>query len=100
RALGAIKEFGLPYAFDGAITRHLAAFLRGRPGVDALLFNGGSLHPPRLRNRLSEQIGRWQEGRLPQVLESARLDLAVACGAAYSGTLLRRRAARIEAGAA
>ena len=100
RALGAIKEFGLPYAFDGAITRHLAAFLRGRPGVDAVLFNGGSLHPPRLRNRLSEQIRRWQEGRLPQVLESARLDLAVACGAAYSGTLLRRRAARIEAGAA
>jgi molecular chaperone DnaK (HSP70) len=100
RALGAIKEFGLPYAFDGSITRHLAAFLRGRPGVDAVLFNGGSLHPPRLRNRLSEQIGGWQEGRLPQVLESARLDLAVACGAAYSGKLLNRRAGRIEAGAA
>ena len=100
RALGAIKEWGLPYAFDGAITRHLAAFLRDRPAVDAVLLNGGSLHPPRLRDRLREQIGRWQEGRLPQMLENAQLDLAVARGAAYSGRLLRQRAGRIEAGAA
>ena len=99
RALGAIKEFGLPYAFDSAVTRHLAAFLRGRPGVDAVLFNGGSLQSLRLRKRLREQIGSWQEGRLPQVLENARLDLAVAYGAAYSGRLLNRRAGRIEAGA-
>jgi molecular chaperone DnaK (HSP70) len=100
RALGAVKEFGLPYAFDGAITRHLAAFLRDRPSVDAVLFNGGSLHPPRLRDKLREQIGTWQKGRLPQVLENAQLDLAVARGAAYSGRLLRGRAGRIEAGAA
>ena len=97
QALGAIKEFGLPYAFDSAITRHLAAFLRDRPGVDAVLFNGGSLHSPRLREKLSDQIGRWREGREPQALENARPDLAVACGAAYSG---RRLAGRIEAGAA
>ena len=100
RALGAIKEFGLPYAADGAITRHLAAFLNGRPGVDAVLFNGGSLQSPRLRDRLSEQIGRWREGPAPHVLENARLDLAVACGAAYSGRLISRGAGRIEAGAA
>lgn len=100
RALGAITEFGLPYAFDGAITRHLAAFLRDRPAVDAVLFNGGSLHPRRLRERLRGQIGKWQDGRLPQVLENAELDLAVAHGAAYSGALLRRKARRIEAGAA
>ncbi|VTZ49598.1 conserved hypothetical protein [Methylocella tundrae] len=100
RALGAIKEFGLPYAFDGAITRHLAAFLRGRPVVDAVLFNGGSLHPRRLRERLRQQIGKWQDGRPPMVLENAQLDLAVAHGAAYSGALLRQKARRIEAGAA
>ena len=100
RALGAIKEWGLPYAFDGAITRHLAEFLSGRPIVDAVLFNGGSLYPPRLRNRLREQIGRWQQGRLPQVLENAQPDLAVARGAAHFGRLLHRRASRIEAGAA
>ena len=100
RPLGGIREWGLPYAFDGAITRHLAAFLRGRPSVDAVLFNGGSLHPPRLREKLREQIGRWQQGPPPQALENAELDLAVARGAAYSGQLLRRSAGRIEAGAA
>ena len=100
RALGAIKEFGLPYAFDGAITRHLAAFLRDRPSVDAVLFNGGSLHSPRLRDRLREQIGRWREGHPPRALENARPDLAVALGAAYSGGLTSRKARRIEAGAA
>jgi molecular chaperone DnaK (HSP70) len=100
RALGAIKEFGLPYAFDSAVTRHLAGFLAGRPRVDAVLFNGGSLRSQRLRDRLCAQIGRWREGEAPQVLENARLDLAVAQGAAYSGGLAARDAGRIEAGAA
>ncbi|MGA8291833.1 MAG: Hsp70 family protein [Rhodoplanes sp.] len=100
RALGAIKEWGLPYAFDGAITRHLAAFLHGRPSVDAVLFNGGALSPPRLRDKLREQIGRWQGGNLPQVLENAQLDLAVARGAAHSGWRLQQKSGRIEAGAA
>ncbi len=100
RALGAIKEFGLPYAFDGAITRHLAAFLDGRPPVDAVLFNGGSLRPARLREKLREQIGAWQSGRLPHVLENAQFDHAVALGAARFGRQLRRGGERIEAGAA
>ncbi len=100
RALGAIKEWGLPYAYDGAITRHLAAFLHGRPGVDAVLFNGGSLKPAQVRQRLREQIGKWQEGPTPQELHSAELDLAVARGAALAGRRLRGGAGRIEAGAA
>ena len=45
RTQAALKEWGLPYASDSAVTRHLADFLRGRPRVDAILFNGGSLHP-------------------------------------------------------
>ena len=65
-----------------------------------MLFNGGSLHPPRLRGKLREQIGKWQEGRLPEALENAELDLAVAHGAAYSGRLRHLRVGRIEAGAA
>lgn len=100
RLSGAVREWGLPYASDSAITRHLAAFLRDRPAVDAVLFNGGSLLAPRLRERLREQIGVWQDGRLPQALENAELDLAVARGAAYSGKLLRKGAGRIEGGAA
>ncbi|MEZ5785301.1 MAG: Hsp70 family protein [Xanthobacteraceae bacterium] len=99
RALGAIKEFGLPYAFDGAITRHLAAFLNERPPVDAVLFNGGSLRPARLRAKLREQIRAWQ-GHLPHVLENVQFDYAVALGAARFGRQLRHGRERIEAGAA
>jgi molecular chaperone DnaK (HSP70) len=97
RALGAVREWGLPYAFDGAVTRHLAEFLHGRPRVDAVLFNGSSLLPPRLRDRLREQITLWQEGHRPEVLENAELDLAVACGAAFFGRLMHFEARRIEA---
>ena len=100
RVSGAVREWGLPYASDSAITRHLAAFLRDRPAVDAVLFNGGSLLAPQLRERLRKQIGLWQDGRAPQALENAELDLAVARGAAYSGKLLRKGAGRIEGGAA
>jgi molecular chaperone DnaK (HSP70) len=100
RSSGAVREWGLPYASDSAITRHLAAFLSDRPAVDAVLFNGGSLLAPKLRERLRAQIGLWQDGRAPQALENAELDLAVARGAAYSGKLLRKGAGRIEGGAA
>ncbi len=34
----ALKEWGLPFAADSAVTRHLAGFLSGRPPVDAILF--------------------------------------------------------------
>jgi len=80
-------------------TRHLAAFLRGRPSVDFVLFNGAHCIPA-LARQAAEQIGKWQEGRLPEVLENAELDLAVAHGAAYSGRLRAATSRRIEAGAA
>ena len=97
RALGAVREWGLPYAFDSAVTRHLAEFLHGRPRVDAVLYNGSSLFPKRLRDRLGEQIALWQEGCRPEVLENAELDLAVARGAAYFGKLTHFEGRRIEA---
>jgi molecular chaperone DnaK (HSP70) len=100
RSSGAVREWGLPYASDSAITRHLAEFLHDRPAVDAVLFNGGSLLAPQMRERLRAQIGLWQDGRAPQTLENTELDLAVARGAAYSGKLLRKGAGRIEGGAA
>jgi molecular chaperone DnaK (HSP70) len=100
RAQAALREWGLPYAADSAVTRHLAAFLGDRPRIDAVLFNGGSLHPPLLRRRLCDQFGAWQDGFVPFVLENAEPVLAVARGAARSGTLVHRRAGRIAAGAA
>jgi molecular chaperone DnaK (HSP70) len=98
RTQAALREWGLPYASDSAVTKHLAEFLCGRPRVDAVLFNGGTLHPPVLRGRLRETIGVWQQGAPPIVLENAEPEFAVALGAAHFGDLLRQRAGLIAAG--
>jgi molecular chaperone DnaK (HSP70) len=95
-----LLEWGLPYAADSAVTHYLADFLRERPTVDAILFNGGSLYPLALRQRIQRLIGRWQNGTSPHVLENPEPDLAVARGAARFGSILHHRAARIESGAA
>ena len=99
RTRAALREWGLPYAADSAVTRHLADFLRDRPLADAVLFNGGSVHPPLLRQRLRAQIGAWQDGAAPLVLENAEPELAVARGAARFGALRHRRTGCIAAGA-
>jgi len=95
-----LREWALPYAADSAVTRYLADFLRGRPRVDAILFNGGSLAPEALRERLQQQITHWQEGTKPRILHSSEPSLAVARGAARFGSIVHHRAQRIEAGAA
>jgi molecular chaperone DnaK (HSP70) len=100
RSQSGLRDWGLPYAVDSAVTHHLADFLRDRPGVDAVLFNGGSLHSTVLRQRLLEQIAAWQGGTQPLELENAEPDLAVALGAARFGKLLHSHAGRIAAGAA
>jgi len=100
QTLGGLKEWGLPYAADSAITRHLAAFLSGRPRVDAILFNGGALYPAPIRRRLCEQIHGWQGDREPFILQNTDFDLAVAHGAARFGKILQHKSERIEAGAA
>lgn len=101
RATAGLREMGLPYAKDPAITRHLADFLRDRPPVDFVLFNGGITKAPAIRARILENLTRWQPDRPPQVLANTDPDLAVARGAAR---FLHLRAcgdaARIEAGAA
>ena len=96
----ALREMGLPYAADSAVTRHLAAFLDGQPAIDAILCNGGSLAPEIVRERLRSQVSRWQGSREIVLLENPELALAVARGAARFGQLLHQNARRIQAGAA
>ena len=105
-----LREWGLPFATDAALSRHLAAFLKdhendpvagseerlGAP--DVVLFNGGALKPRIVRQRLVEQIGQWSDGHPPAVLESGSLDLAVSRGAAYYGMVRRGRGIRIGGG--
>jgi len=119
-----LREVGLPYASDPAITKHLAAFLRqagtaesGQSGVaarkvlrstmvrpDAILFNGGFCIPEAARERIVEAIANWfggeEAGWRPRVLRSDAMHSAVAVGAAYYGGVRRGKGLRVKAGSA
>jgi hypothetical protein len=106
RARAGLLEWGLPYASDPAVTRHLAAFLRrhgqgGRPArPTAVLFNGGVLKAQRLGDRLLDVLADWAGGERPRVLDNDAPDLAVAKGAAYYGLVRHGHGIRIQGGAA
>jgi hypothetical protein len=111
------QEFGLPYAADPNILRHLAAFLwdhrwAGRSDApesmtdllaarpDWVLFNGGVQESPMIKSAILEQLARWfgaEDGWTPGELSGNRLDLAVAQGAAYFGQVRRGAGVRIDA---
>ena len=106
-----LQEWGLPFATEAEVSRHLAAFLQLHPAVDpstdaslgwpdAILFNGGALKPALLRNRLRGLLTNWNGGTEPAILESVDLDLAVARGAAYYGLVRRGLGVRIGGGSA
>ncbi len=91
-----LREIGLPYAVDTAVSRHLAAFLDGQ-AVDAVLFAGGTLIPSFLRERLLILIEGWQ-GRRPIGLALPDQSLAIAEGAAQCAALVAEARKRIRAG--
>ena len=112
------QEFGLPYAADPNVNKHLAAFLwehrwagRDEPSrehlndlqaarPDWVLFNGGVLESTQIRQAIVEQIAEWfdtGDSWEPGLLEGNRLDLAVAQGAAYFGQVRRGVGVRIDA---
>jgi hypothetical protein len=101
RGRGGRQEFGLPYASDPAVSRHLGAFLErhGAARVDAVLFNGGAMTPASLRARVIDQLAAWQ-GAPVRELPAAMPELAVAQGAAYYGLVRRGLATRIKGGTA
>ncbi|QJD89011.1 hsp70 family protein [Duganella dendranthematis] len=96
RGRGAIVEFGLPYASDAAITRHLADFLRQHafamrealgvpadstavPIPDTLLLNGGVFRADALARRLEATLAGWRQQPL-RILHNDNPDVAVARG--------------------
>ena len=118
-----LQEFGLPYASDPVISKHLARFLRqslqnvkaseklaALVGASAstevliptaVLFNGGVFNAALIRARVLDILASWNGGRPVRELEGFEPDLAVARGGAIYG---RHRATgkgiRIKAGAA
>ncbi len=97
----AIQEIGLPYATDPAVTRHLAGFLGQQSGgftrPTHVLFNGGVLHAPFVRERLLSVLNSWVEKPV-QLLSGEDLMQAVARGAAYYGAARRGKGVRIRGG--
>jgi Hsp70 protein len=117
-----LQEFGLPYASDPVISKHLARFLtRSLQNVKAsdkiaalvgplaggqalmptaVLFNGGVFKAAPIRARVLDLLASWNGGQAVRELEGFEPDLAVAQGAAIYG---RHRATgkgiRIKAGA-
>lgn len=112
----ALRELGLPYASDPAITRHLVAFLQAHreagfcalgqpssgtslPRPDALLLNGGVFNSPQLSARLVDVLSAlWPKSAPVALLAHGSLDRAVARGAAYSGFVRRGMGRRIGGG--
>ncbi|WP_288378081.1 Hsp70 family protein [uncultured Massilia sp.] len=101
RARAGIVEFGLPYASDPAITRHLAAFLaQHAQGVpDTLLLNGGVFRGAALAERLASVLSHWR-GAPVTVLHNEDPDVAVARGGVAYSLARAGQAPSIESGSA
>ena len=109
--LGGIVEFGLPYARDPAVTRHIAEFLMQHasaladaastgPGMpDTLLLNGGVFRAGTLVKRLEHTLAAWRGAPL-RLLHNDNPDVAVARGAVAFALSQQGRAPKIGAGAA
>ena len=117
-----LQEFGLPYAADPVISKHLARFLsRSRANVTAsqtlatlvegqsgkqflmptaVLFNGGVFKSAPIRKRVLDLLASWNQGQAVRELQGIELDLAVARGASFYGrTRVTGKGIRIKAGA-
>lgn len=104
-----LKESGLSYESDPAVTRHLAGFLnRQETGAGpegriptAVLFNGGVMKAAPLRKRILNAINAWHPAGSEigiREINAYDTDLAVAKGAAYYGLALRGSGIRIRGG--
>ena len=108
-----MRELGLSYTSDPAITHHLARFLRNQKSADektadsnfvcptAVLFNGGVMKAGGLRSRVLDLLSSWADKEKqpgPREIETREFDLAVAKGAAYYGLARRGKGVRIRSG--
>jgi len=104
-----MRELGLSYTADPAVTRHMARFISrqcrsgsGEPLFPtAVLFNGGVMKSAVLRSRVLAILSAWAEesGSGPvREIPGRDFDLSVARGAAYYGLVRRGKGIRIRSG--
>ncbi|MCM8531066.1 MAG: hypothetical protein NE330_07905, partial [Lentisphaeraceae bacterium] len=103
-----LRTFGLSYATDTALTRHLSEFLakhapKNESGEtvlpSAILFNGGVSKADLLRDQIFNVLNSWSE-RETEIITGIDPDLAVARGAAWYGFVRRGNSIRIKSGSA
>ncbi len=106
-----VVEFGLPYAADPSISKHIAAFLHDHAGEakkalgtdsivpDGLLLNGGVFRSKPISQRLIEVLTHWS-GQKPHLLQNPHPELAVAQGAVSYALARQRKKLQIGGGAA
>ena len=101
QARSGIVAFGLPYARDPAITRHIADFLRqhGQAMPDTLLLNGGVFRADALVKRLQQTLSAWRGAPL-RLLHNDNPDVAVARGAVAYALSQHGQAPKIGGGSA
>jgi len=105
-----VVEFGLPYAAEPAISKHIAAFLNthsqaaqealdGKSIVpDALLLNGGVFRSQPISQRTQELLNSWSN-QAPTLLENQHPELSVAYGAVSYGIAREQKKIKIGGGA-
>jgi len=99
RRTAGLREMGLPYAHDPAVTKHLAELLgRHARMPTAVLYNGGVMKADLIRSRVTSVLRSW--GSAARELTGTDLDLAVAIGAASYGLVRRGKGVRIRGGTA
>tara|TARA_R110002096_G_scaffold215310_15_gene403194 strand:- start:13765 stop:15597 length:1833 start_codon:yes stop_codon:yes gene_type:complete len=126
QARSGLQEFGLPYANDPVVSKHIVRFLsRSLQNVRSseelaklidldthsskgdllhpttILFNGGVFRAEGVRKRVVDLLASWNDGTAPVELQGFQPDLAVARGAAvYARNRVTGKGLRIKAGTA
>ncbi|MDI1278568.1 Hsp70 family protein [Methylobacter sp.] len=121
RKRSGVVEFGLPYAAEPAVSKHIAAFLKLHSAAsreafamdaayismaieagsvpDALLLNGGVFRSQPITRRLVDLIQSWRASP-PVLLENKHPELSVAFGAVSYAIARRDKKLKIGGGSA
>jgi len=114
RKRSGVVEFGLPYAAEPAVSKHIAAFLKQHNVAcreafadaqtescvpDALLLNGGVFRSPLITQRIIDLIQSWRS-TTPLLLENKHPELSVAFGAVSYALARHNKQLKIGGGSA